>query len=67
MEWPTVDQNALQIIQGDPVSEQVPQSAKALVDGELSKCDPSTGFVPDLQVFDQLYVNQPRFLLRNLY
>lgn len=67
MELPTVDQNAWQIIQGDPVSEQVHQSAKTLVDGELSKCDPSTGFVPDLHAFDQLYVNQPRFLLRNLY
>lgn len=69
MRWPAVDQNAWQMIQVNPVSEQVPQSAKALVDGELSKCDPSTGFVPDLHVFDQLYVNHPRYrsLLRNLY
>ena len=68
-EWPTGDQDTWQPIQGDPASEQVPQSAKALVDGELSKCDAFTGFVPDLQVFDQLYVHHPRYrsLLRNLY
>ena len=69
MEWPTGDQSTWQMIQGEPASEQVPQSAKALVDGELSKCDASTGFVPDIQVLDQLYVHHPKYrsLLRNLY
>lgn len=61
MEWPTGDQSTWQMIQGEPASEQVPQSAKALVDGELSKCDASTGFVPDIQVLDQLYVHHPKY------
>lgn len=69
MEWPTGDQSTWQVIQGNPASERVSQSAKELVDGELSKCDASTGYVPDIQVLDQLYVHHPKYrsLLRNLY
>lgn len=69
MEWPTGDTNIWQTVQGNPESEHVPQFAKTLVDGELSNCDTSTGFVSDIDVFDQVYVHHPRnrSFLRSLY
>lgn len=60
VEWPIRDTNTWQIIQGNSESEQIPQFAKTVVDGELAKCDTSTGFVSDTQVFDQVYARRPK-------
>lgn len=69
VEWPTGDTNVWQVVQGNPETEQIPQSSKTLVDEEISKCDTSTGFVPDIHVFDEVFTHNPKYrsLLRNLY
>lgn len=47
----------------------VRESAKAVIDNELAKCDPRGGLKPDLRIYHELFVKSPnrRPILRNLY
>ncbi|OJJ84395.1 uncharacterized protein ASPGLDRAFT_35659 [Aspergillus glaucus CBS 516.65] len=67
IEWPTSDSLIRDTICQD--SQLVTGSAKAVLDSEISRCDPRSGYVPDIVVFDQLYAWSPdwRGMLRNLY
>lgn len=54
IEWPTSDALIRDTICQD--SQSVTDSAKAVLDSEIRRCDPRNGYVPDIAVFDQLYV-----------
>ncbi|EEP82202.1 predicted protein [Uncinocarpus reesii 1704] len=60
IEWPTMDRNIWDIIHSREADSnaansnlEIPETARALVVRELSKCDTRQGFVPDLQIYDQ--------------
>lgn len=58
------------LVQGDSTQpSDVSLAAKALIDEEISKCDTRCGLIPDLGIYDEIYLRAPhwRQILRALY
>lgn len=73
IEWPTIDPVICDLLMESetekPPPPDVSSSAKTLIDEEIAKCDTRRGLLPDLEVYDELYLRRPnwRQILRNLY